>query len=239
MFFIKKTKVFCFNKSDIKIKQKIVDKLQKILYTVACILVNNKRFFMSDKEKISNFTVFSDEELISLIRNGSGKAFDELADRFRKTVSSLARNYYSESLTQEDWFQEGMIGFILAVRTFDETKDVAFSTYASVCISNKLRSAWKKANSSSNAPLNDSIILDDSCIPPEKSPEENYIESESYRFFTENFFNELSETEKKVITCYLAGFSYSETANTLDMTEKAVDNALCRAKTKLKKAVKK
>lgn len=191
---------------------------------------------MSDKEKISNFTAFSDEELVSFIRNGSEKAFDELAGRFRKTVSALSMNYYSESLTGDDWFQEGMIGFILAVRTFDESKATAFSTYASVCISNKLRSAWKRANSSGNAPLNDSLILDDTCVPPEKSPEENYIESESYRFFAESLLNNLSETEKKVMTCYLSGFSYSETASKLGMSEKSVDNALCRAKAKLKKA---
>ena len=49
---------------------------------------------MSAEEKISNFTVFSDEELIMLIRTGSDKAFDELANRFSKTVSLLAKNYY-------------------------------------------------------------------------------------------------------------------------------------------------
>ena len=193
---------------------------------------------MTDKEKISNFTVFSDEELIRLIRNGFSAAFDELAGRFRKSVSVLSGSYYSESLTKDDWFQEGMIGFILAVRTFDESKKVSFSTYASVCISNKLRSAWKKANSSANTPLNDSIVFDDSTVPPEKSPEENYIETENYRFFTESFLNELSETEKKVISYYLAGYSYAEVAKKLGMTEKSVDNALYRVKSKLKKALK-
>ena len=194
---------------------------------------------MSDKEKIENFTFFSDEELVSFIRSGSAKAFDELAGRYIKTTSFLSKSYHSEALTPDDWLQEGMIGFILAVRTFDATKKASFSTYASVCISNKLRSAWKKANSSGNAPLNDSLILDDSSVPPVQSPEENYIESETYSFFTENLLQKLSETEKQVISCYLAGFTYSETAKRLRMTEKAVDNALCRAKAKLKKALKK
>lgn len=194
---------------------------------------------MSDKEKISNFTFFSDEELVSFIRSGSAKAFDELAGRYIKTTSFLARSYHSEALTRDDWLQEGMIGFILAVRTFDTTKETSFSTYASVCISNRLRSAWKKANSSGNAPLNDSLIFDDSFLPPAQSPEENYIESETYSFFTDDLLKKLSDTEKKVISCYLAGFTYSETAKRLCMTEKAVDNALCRVKTKLKKALKK
>lgn len=194
---------------------------------------------MYDTEKISNFTFFSDEELVSFIRNGSAKAFDELAGRYIKTVSLLSRNYHSDALTHEDWFQEGMIGFILAVRSFDETKATSFSTYASVCISNKLRSTLKKANSSRNAPLNDSITFDDTSVPPAQSTEDNYIASETYRFFTVDLLQKLSETEKNVISCYLSGFSYSETAKKLRMTEKSVDNALCRAKTKLKKALKK
>lgn len=194
---------------------------------------------MSDKEIIDNFTFFSDEELVSFIRSGSAKAFDELAGRYINTTSFLARSYHSDALTPDDWLQEGMIGFILAVRTFDAEKKASFSTYASVCISNRLRSVWKKANSAGNAPLNDSLILDDSSVPPARSPEENYIESESYSFFTENLLQKLSPSEKQVISCYLAGFTYSETAKRLRMTEKAVDNALCRAKTKLKKALKK
>ena len=193
---------------------------------------------MSDKEKISNFTSFSDEELISFIRSGSEKAFDELAGRYIRTTSFLAKSYHSESLTHDDWLQEGMIGFILAVRTFDAEKETSFSTYASVCISNKLRSAWKKANNSGNALLNDSLIFDDAVVPPVRSTEENYIESETSGFFSDNLLKNLSETEKNVISFYLAGFSYSETAKKLSMTEKAVDNALCRAKTKLRKALK-
>lgn len=194
---------------------------------------------MSDTENIKNFTSLTDEELVSCIRNGISKAFDELSARYCKNVSALSGKYFSESLTGEDWFQEGMIGFLLAVRTFNASKNVSFATYANVCISNRLRSAWKKANSSANAPLNGSIELDDSFIPPAVSTEENYIENESYRFLTDGFFSALSVSEKKVISCYLAGYSYSETAKHLNMTEKSVDNALCRAKTKLKKALKK
>ena len=193
---------------------------------------------MEKSKNCADFSEMSDEKLVVLIRSGQNKAFDELATRFSRTVSFLAKNFFADSLTREDWFQEGMIGFILAVRTFDESKKVSFATYASVCISNKLKSVWKKANSRANTPLNDSIEFDDSTLPPEKSPEENYIETENYRFFTESFMNELSETEKRVISYYLAGFSYAEVAEKLSMTEKAVDNALYRVKTKLRKALK-
>ena len=189
---------------------------------------------MSDTEKAIIFSSFSDEELVSFIRDGHEKAFDELAGRYIKTVSFLSGKYFSAELTHDDWFQEGMIGFILAVRTFDRSKDVSFATYASVCISNKLRTVWKKANR-----IVDTVLdLSDTFDSPIQSTEENYIESENYMFFTEKLLSTLSETEKKVISYYLAGFSYSETAKETGLTEKSVDNALFRAKAKLKKALK-
>lgn len=194
---------------------------------------------MSDTDKTKDFASLTDEELVSRIRSGASKAFDELAARYGKSVSALSGKYFSEALTDDDWFQEGMIGFLFAVRSFDASKNVSFSTYANVCISNRLRSAWKKANSNANAPLNESIELDESFIPPVVSTEENYIENESHRSLADGFTASLSESEKKVISCYIAGYSYSETAKQLDMTEKSVDNALCRAKAKLKKALKK
>ena len=188
---------------------------------------------MSDTEKTVNFPSFSDEELVSAIRIGESAAFDELAKRYIKTVSFLSGKYFSDNMTHDDWFQEGMIGFIFAVRTFDSKKGVSFSTYASVCISNKLRTVWKKANR-----IVDTVSdLSDTFDSPTQSTEENYIESENYISFTERLAENLSDTEKKVISYYLAGFSYSETSKATGLTEKSVDNALFRAKTKLKKAL--
>lgn len=191
---------------------------------------------MFNNEKNRNFAALSNEELVLLIKNGSDKAFDELGARFRKTVVALSKNYFADALTDEDWFQEGMIGFLLAVRTFRAEKGVAFSTYASVCISNRLRSVCKKALGSTNAPLNESLALEDFLVPHVSSTEEDYIENESYRFFTEKYFSVLSKTEKMVIGYYVAGFSYQEIAKKLNISEKSVDNALCRAKAKIRKA---
>lgn len=193
---------------------------------------------MSETDNKEAVGTLTDEELIDLIRTGSGKAFDILILRYRQTVSYLAGKYFSDSLTQDDWFQEGMIGLLYAVHTYAGTAGAEFSTYAAVCIRNRLVSCLKKATNSKNAPLNSSLSYDDVIIPPVHSPEDDYIENERYRFFTQSFFKQLSETEHKVMQCYLAGFSYAETAEKLGITEKSVDNAICRAKSKLKKAFK-
>lgn len=61
----------------------------------------------------------------------------------------------------DDWFQIGRIGLIKAAMTFDEAKNIKFSTYAGRCINNeinmhfrKVKNDWK--NVSLDEPINDS-----------------------------------------------------------------------------------
>ena len=152
-------------------------------------------------------------------------------------VSLLSKKYFSPSLTADDWFQEGMIGFLDAVRTFSIDGGASFATYATVCVRNRLNSSLKKAMNSSAAQATDQIELQHDIIPSVDSPEDSYIENENYRIFTQSAFSLLSETEQKAIGYYLAGFSYTETAKILGISEKSVDNALCRAKGKIRKSL--
>ena len=177
----------------------------------------------------------TDEELLKGAKTGSQSDLNELMCKYSFTVRRISDRYYNDHLTADDWFQEGMTGLLYAVRNYREEKG-SFAAYGIVCVRNRLNTVWKRANSPGNEPLKDYISYDDANVPAKKSPEEEYIEKERYRFFTESFLEQLQETEKKVICCYLAGFSYKETALKLHMTEKSVDNALCRAKSKLKKA---
>ena len=192
---------------------------------------------MCNGEIIAEYSILSDEKLVSLLRGGLEKAFDVLAERYGSVVRKTSAAYYADALTSEDWFQEGMIGFCKAVMTYDEGQEASFSTYAAVCIRSRLNSVWRSSNSNKNAPLNKSVELSDEALPAVNSPEDDYINNEQYDLITRNFADHLSETERNVLICFLSGFSYEETAVRLGINEKAVDNALCRARAKLKKAL--
>lgn len=189
---------------------------------------------MSEAENSPVTNEYTDVELINLTRQGSDKAFNMLIFRYTGMVSLLSKKYFSPSLTPDDWFQEGMIGFLDAVRTYDSNGSASFATYATVCIRNRLNSSLRKVRNSANETPSDVVPLKENILPVD-SPENDYIENENYRLFTESAFKLLSDTEQKVIGYYLAGFSYAETAEKLGISEKSVDNALCRAKAKLKK----
>ena len=197
------------------------------------------RLFMAESENQADYGNFSDKELLVMLKNGSEKAFTEIIKRYSGTVMSISCSYYADALTSDDWFQEGMIGLLNAVKSYNDKADTSFATYAAVCIRNRINSVWRNSNSKKNFPLNNCVELTETTLPCVNSPEEDYIINEQYLYAVSSFMKQLSPTERDVFLCYLSGFGYNETAEKLGINEKSVDNALCRAKIKLKKAIRK
>lgn len=190
---------------------------------------------MADAPESGIYSDLSDDELILLIRAGNSDAVNTLLLRYSGSVAYIAKSYFFDSLTDDDWYQEGMIGFLHAVRTYRADKSVSFNTYASVCIRNRLIACLKKLTSLKNLPLNSAVSLEDVADVAVSSSEDDYLSNEDSRNFEQILIEHLSNTEQKVMMLYLAGYSYAEIATELNSSVKAVDNAVCRAKNKLKK----
>lgn len=65
-------------------------------------------------------------------------------------VYFLVQRYYPTFITDEDIIQCGMIGLCLASSKWDESKGT-FSTFASQCILNEIRSEFRRRNKSVSA----------------------------------------------------------------------------------------
>ena len=63
-----------------------------------------------------------------------------------RLVVETIKKYRNNVEDQKDLFQIGCIGLIKAVDTFDITKNMMFSTYATVCISNRVKEYLRKWN---------------------------------------------------------------------------------------------
>ncbi len=68
--------------------------------------------------------------LIEAYRAGDEKARDELVERYMPLVRSLAGRYSGRGEPHEDLVQVGSIGLLLAIKRFDTSRDVQFTTYA-------------------------------------------------------------------------------------------------------------
>lgn len=178
-----------------------------------------------------------DIQLIERIRKGDVNAVEELMEKYKALVNKLSRVFFVKGEDIEDIAQEGMIALYNAVLTYDAASNIAFSTYATSCIRNRIMDCSRHSKRNKNKPLTDSVpisVLDDRKIA-EQSPEDIAIRAEDDRRLRAIIEKGLTATEKQILDKYYEGMSYREIADEIGKNTKYVDNVLQKIKRKLKK----
>lgn len=191
------------------------------------------------------------EDLARLAQEGDNSALEYLINTYKNIVRLRARKFFLIGGDYEDLIQEGTIGLFKAIRDYNPAKNTSFTTFAELCIRRQLYTAIKSANRKKHLLLNDSLSLD---FPVEENDNKNLsdiyadqsIMSPDEIMESEEKLNEinkiidtmLSPLEKTVIDMYLDGKNYREIAKIINKEDKSVDNALNRAKNKLRNALK-
>lgn len=70
---------------------------------------------------------------------GEGQIYQENFGLIGNVISILFTKEEIKHLGYDDLVQEGSIGLLKAIRTYDSSKSVEFSTYATICIRNEIR----------------------------------------------------------------------------------------------------
>ena len=199
----------------------------------------------TDTKNSMDYFKLSDEEILDLVLTGDDFAQDALYNRYKPLVIALSHGFFIKGANNDDLIQEGMIGLFKGVRSYDKTKGV-LKSYLAECIKNQLADAIKTADRLKHSYLNDyvsfsSINADDGERGDERfssndlNPEEVLLLKENDGNFFDEFAEKLSPVELKILSIYLDGNSYSEIATTVDLSVKAVDNALQKIKKLAKK----
>lgn len=182
-------------------------------------------------KKRGEYLPLSDEELVGLSQGGDQNAFNTLAARYLNTRSRKTNSAYVDS---DDFMQEGMFGFLNAVRTYDNSKGVPFKAYSSVCMRNSINTA--AGNIADEIPLSndDDVFV---AVADDEDPLKRIITSEHLGAVLCACDTTLSSLEKTVVFLRAGGMSYAEIGSRLSMPPKAVDNAVQRARRKLKQVI--
>lgn len=198
------------------------------------------------------YSKLSDEQILEKYKQGDERALDFLLEKYKFLASKIARSYFLIGAESEDILQEAMLGLYSACRTY-KSDGSNFKSFATLCITRSVQSAVKKANRQKNRMLNDSLSLTSQgglngdedeedinlYVPSDVlDPEDALLASEQKNEFSRVINEYLSPKEKHVLVLYLNGLSYSEIAEKLKTTSKAVDNAISRTKKKLEKLLK-
>lgn len=169
-------------------------------------------------------------------RYGDKAAMNELISSLAPTVESIASGYVGRCpMSRSDLIQEGMIGLLGSVYGYDPDEGVRFETYATVCISNRIKSAVRNQLRSKHIPLNGYVDIDDVDISDDMSdPQTIIVMQEQFEDLSESIEKKLTSLEKDVLRLHIEGHNYSSIAEVLSISVKSVDNALQRARKKLK-----
>lgn len=176
------------------------------------------------------------DEFLAVTAQTQDAVLSELIARYSGLIRCKARAMATVSVDADDLAQEGLLGLLNAISRYDASREIKFSTFADVCISNKMKTAIVK-NGRAATPVDDADMT--SCLHSEvepENPESIYLRKERLAELYAEMVSVLSKRELAVFQLFLYGMRYDQMARKLGVTEKSVDNAMQRVRKKLKNA---
>ena len=185
-----------------------------------------------------------EKEDIILAQNGDEESIEKIIKEYQGAIYKNNRSFFLKGGDSDDLMQEGLIGLIKAIKSYDETRNACFSTFANLCIKRQIITAVKSSNSNRNQKLNTSIIgdkdvnLDDLAQYAKPSvnfysPEDILIGKELVEMLGDFLNNNLTPLEKKVFFYTCKQYKYNEIAELLEEPSKKIDNAIQRVRKKI------
>ncbi len=168
-----------------------------------------------------------DEDFLEQIRNGDKEAFISFVDKYKKKVLSMCYSYTEDYGEAEDVSQEAFIAFYKSINNFRNECSLSSYLYR-ITLSKCLNYRKKKTLKFFTIGLLREYKDETSTINVD---EKNYI-----RDCIRSLPNSL---RTPLVLYYYAGLSYKEIAEILNITERAVEGKLYRAKQKLKAKIEK
>ncbi len=155
----------------------------------------------------------------------------ELLRRVSPFILSKSKQFSSTEQDRQDYYQEGVVGFLSAVYAYKPDCGATFKTYACTCSLNKMKDLLSRKNKEISLQLFDSVVSETEYV---EDPEEALNAAVKAENIIKAISERLSAFEKKVLFLHLRGESYSSIAEKTGKSVKSVDNCLQRIRRKLR-----
>ena len=168
---------------------------------------------------------------VALAAAGDQEAFAAVMQQLTPLIHAQIRQCRGAGIEDEDLAQEALMGLLAAVRTYRPDGGAAFTTYATTCIRHRLLSAVRRAapRTDHELPLDEEMDLTD----PTGDPALRLQEQDALEDLLFHLQGRLTPMEYSVLLLRLSNCSYEEIAGRLEVSKKAVDNAVQRLRRKL------
>ncbi len=197
-----------------------------------------------------NYEEYSDSELFSLLCEADEDVKDVLFIKYKYIIDIVIKKYAYSAMKYgfeyKDLYQEALVGFSDALKSFQEDKNSSIATFITLCVDRRLQNAIRKASRIKNRVLLESLSLDhvyeEYNIPlkevisdnNENDPLTHITKDEEFDELLEFIEKALSASEYEVYKLLITGLSYHEIADILGKTSKQIDNTIQRIKNKIK-----
>ena len=196
-----------------------------------------------------DYKELNDNELVYLCSENNEEAINILVNKYRNCIIVVLKEFLKEyniiGLEIADLYQEGLIGLVQAINTYNVNKDTTFYTYANTCIKNNITSAMKQTFRMKNRILNNSYSLDkllensasnyyDLFKDERNDPNQVLLKEEENDNIIKRIKSRLSSNENMIFDLKLKGLSNKEIASLIDKNSKYVENTLFRINKKYK-----
>lgn len=200
-----------------------------------------------------DYKILNDNELVYLCSENNEEATKIIINKYKNYIYQIINEYLKEcniiGVEVSDLYQEGLIGLLNAIHTYDEHKDVLFYTYAGTCIRTSIVSAIRKTFRQKDRILNNSYSLDKifdesennlyEVIKDEKNePNSLLINKENEIELLEKIRSKLSKSELEIFNLKFNGHKNEEIATIIGKDKKYVENTIFRINKKCKEIIK-
>lgn len=177
--------------------------------------------------------------------------FEALAEQHESMIEAKTSHYFLLGGDQDDLRQEAMFGFFKSVQGYDGVSS-SFKKFSELCVERQLVTAVKTATRLKHQALNGAASLDTpykalegydgelflgkTLADRDPLPEDLVVAKEEFWSLIDFAVSKLTTVEQASLTkVIMEGQDYETVASALNCSEKTVDNALQRARRKLKK----
>jgi RNA polymerase sigma-70 factor (ECF subfamily) len=171
-------------------------------------------------------SLLTDEDLILRVGQGNLAAFECLVRRHQISAMRTARRFLGDEHEAEDLAQEAFLQIFRQAQRYNP-KVASFKTWFFTILANLCRNTLKKRRLVYyNEPPKELLDLSD--------PNSDLELNEQRRALAEAIANLPPNQRLAFILCHYEDFSYAEAARSLDLSVKAVESLLVRAKRSLR-----
>lgn len=183
--------------------------------------------------------MLDDYELLYLANEKNEDAINELLKKYYWLISYKAIKCATSKQDEEDFVNEGIIGFYEAINSYKEINNTRFITYLNSCLDRRLSNYKKFLLRKKFYILNNALSLDDNNLQLDKylldnreNPDIVLINEEKYKILKKKILKCLNSTEELVFILKEQNFTPKEISRIIDIKIVDIYNIIKSIRTK-------